>query len=124
MEMFYHEGKQPVLNILDAQAVDEIKCLYGHHDLDKETSVCRRCGSVVDPNPILIDLGEPVDEEPDTYAVVNLRHGWWGLRNLRTDAVVTRIHGPGAREDITERWNAKTAVWLAWRNRQGYGEEG
>jgi hypothetical protein len=56
--------------------------------------------------------------EPDTFAVVELPEGWWGLRNVRTDTVVLKIHGPGAKEDITDRWNAKTAGWLAWRKRQ------
>lgn len=66
----------------------------------------------------------PLDTEPDTYAIVPLLCGWWGLLNLRTKTVVTKIHGPGAREDITERWNVKTAEWLAWRARQDDGEEG
>lgn len=60
----------------------------------------------------------PADVEPDTFAVVALPEGWWGLRNTRTDTVVLKIHGPGAKEDITDQWNAKTAVWLAWKGRQ------
>jgi hypothetical protein len=57
------------------------------------------------------------DPEPDTYAIVKLRHGWWALRNLRTGVDIVQAHGMGAQEDITDRWNKKTAGWLAWKER-------
>lgn len=65
----------------------------------------------------------PADSEPDNYAIVKLPLDWWGLMNVRTDAVVVKIHGPGAREDIVNRWNVKAAVWMAWRERQNNGEK-
>lgn len=60
----------------------------------------------------------PLDIEPDSYSIVKLPEGWWGLRNVRTDTVIVMVHGPGAKEDITDRWNTKMAGWLAWRARQ------
>lgn len=57
------------------------------------------------------------DPEPDTYAVVSLGHGWMGLMNLRSNTIITKVHGPGACEDIEDRWKIKTAKWLAWKER-------
>jgi hypothetical protein len=58
------------------------------------------------------------DPEPSTYKIMRLADGWWSLRCMPTDTDVVKAHGPGAKEEITERWNLKTALWLAWRQRQ------
>ena len=66
--------------------------------------------------PQMLGLPES-DPEPPTYEVVELPWDWWGLVNIATDTVVVKVYGPGAREDIVERWNVKTAVWMAWKAR-------
>lgn len=59
----------------------------------------------------------PADPEPDTYEIVQLPFGWWALRHVRSGTDIVKAHGAGAREDITERWNAKAVRWLEWRDR-------
>lgn len=59
----------------------------------------------------------PSDQEPDPFAVVELPWDWWGLMNVRTGTIVVKIHGPGAREDIVDRWNLKAMAWRIWRGR-------
>lgn len=59
----------------------------------------------------------PDDIEPDTYQIVKLPEDWWALRHLRSGTDIVKIHGPGAQQDITQRWNEKTTPWLEWKER-------
>jgi len=108
MEPLYHEddeSREPVPSIETWKAILEER---GLRVLMNHTSI----------------LPTRPDTEPDAFAIVELPWGWWGLMNVRTGTMMVKIHGPGAHEDIVDRWNVKTAAWLAWRTRQDDGEEG
>lgn len=58
------------------------------------------------------------DPEPATYKIVQLAGGWWALRCIPTETDVVKAHGPGAYDEILQRWSAKTLLWMAWQERQ------